>query len=82
MHVERDELEQKYILKKFFNFTEAFILHVKISHKHTHTYTATFPYPTPLPYTPLSCNQNYFVRKAKSSHRKLEMGNPATKRKL
>lgn len=38
MHVSRDELEKKYILKKFFNFSEAFIIHAKISHSHTHTH--------------------------------------------
>lgn len=38
MHVSRDELEKKYILKKFFNFSEAFIIHAKISHRNTHTH--------------------------------------------
>lgn len=38
LHVSRDELEKKYILKKFFNFSEAFIIHAKISHSQTHTH--------------------------------------------
>lgn len=49
MHVKRDELEKKYILKKFFNFSEAFILYVKISHSHTHTHSCSY-----LSYPPLT----------------------------
>lgn len=55
MHVKRDELEKKYILKKFFNFSEAFILYVKISDSHTHTHTHAVTSPTL--HSPLSCRQ-------------------------
>lgn len=55
MHVSRDELEKKYILKKFFNFSEAFIIHAKISHRNTHTHTCSCLLSPP--YTPLSCRQ-------------------------
>lgn len=51
MHVSRDELEKKYILKKFFNFSEAFIIHAKISHSHTHTHPHTVA--SSLPHTHL-----------------------------
>jgi len=65
-------MKKKYILKKFFNFSEAFILYAKISHRH----------PRIPEHPPTTAAKNYFVPKEKSLHTKLEIRSPATKRKL